>query len=237
MSAPASGMCTPTDYGFGALSRLGTTTLTTSAGTAGHVAGRARSTGKVKQCACCHCTSTPLWRDIGNDVPLCNACGEWSHSQNCSFSDHAVPSSLFLHRHLLLLLLSPKTHTRHALFMHIYSVPSKHRLCISCMSLFLGVRAPPSCSCTLSYACMPMEDSMDPWSGDTFAESSSITPVTHPWWLTGIRWKKYGLVCNVCQYVPCKQERDSKTCKRCNSVLPQASKRARLSAVAGFSPM
>lgn len=71
-----------------------------------------------KQCACCHCTTTPLWRDIGAELPLCNACG--------------------------------------------------------------------------------------------------------------IRWKKYGLVCSHCQYVPCKQERESKICRRCGSVLPPASKRARL---------
>ena len=30
---------------------------------------------KTKQCACCGCTSTPLWRDMGKDMPLCNACG------------------------------------------------------------------------------------------------------------------------------------------------------------------
>eukprot|EP00047_Mylnosiga_fluctuans_P001412 m.220178 g.220178 ORF g.220178 m.220178 type:complete len:249 (+) comp10327_c0_seq1:85-831(+) len=72
---------------------------------------------KTKQCACCGCTSTPLWRDMGKDMPLCNACG--------------------------------------------------------------------------------------------------------------IRWKKYGVVCDVCQYVPCKQERESKTCKRCQAALPPSTKRAR----------
>lgn len=75
---------------------------------------------RIKQCACCHCTNTPLWRDIGAEMPLCNACG--------------------------------------------------------------------------------------------------------------IRWKKYGLVCAVCQYVPCKQERDDKNCKRCGAMLPAPSKRARMPA-------
>lgn len=42
----------------------------------------------------------------------------------------------------------------------------------------------------------------------------------------GIRWKKYGIVCDVCQYVPCKQERDSKACKRCKAAMP-VSKRSR----------
>lgn len=72
---------------------------------------------KQKQCACCGCTSTPLWRDMGKNQPLCNACG--------------------------------------------------------------------------------------------------------------IRWKKYGVVCDVCQYVPCKQERESKLCKRCTAPLPPAPKRIR----------
>jgi len=72
---------------------------------------------KQKQCACCGCTSTPLWRDMGKNQPLCNACG--------------------------------------------------------------------------------------------------------------IRWKKYGVVCDVCSYVPCKQERERKYCKRCSSVLPAAPKRMR----------
>lgn len=72
---------------------------------------------KPKQCACCGCTSTPLWRDMGKDMPLCNACG--------------------------------------------------------------------------------------------------------------IRWKKYGVVCDECQYVPCKQERENKHCKRCSAQLPPANKRIR----------
>lgn len=72
---------------------------------------------KTKQCACCGCTSTPLWRDMGKNQPLCNACG--------------------------------------------------------------------------------------------------------------IRWKKYGVVCDSCQYVPCKQERESKSCKRCLAPLPPAPKRIR----------
>jgi len=72
---------------------------------------------KTKQCACCGCTSTPLWRDMGKDMPLCNACG--------------------------------------------------------------------------------------------------------------IRWKKYGVVCDACQYVPCKQERESKSCKRCSAPLAPANKRMR----------
>jgi len=72
---------------------------------------------KTKQCACCGCTSTPLWRDMGKDMPLCNACG--------------------------------------------------------------------------------------------------------------IRWKKYGVVCDACQYVPCKQERESKICKRCHAPLSPAHKRIR----------
>ena len=71
--------------------------------------------GRQKSCACCGCTSTPLWRDIGKELPLCNACG--------------------------------------------------------------------------------------------------------------IRWKKYGIVCDQCQYVPCKQERDSPNCKRCGSILSAASRR------------
>lgn len=73
---------------------------------------------KPKQCACCGCTSTPLWRDMGKEMPLCNACG--------------------------------------------------------------------------------------------------------------IRWKKYGIVCDVCQYVPCKQERENKNCKRCSAVLPMSAKRVRV---------
>ena len=43
----------------------------------------------------------------------------------------------------------------------------------------------------------------------------------------GIRWKKYGIVCDVCQYVPCKQERENKYCKRCTALLPPPNKRAR----------
>eukprot|EP00047_Mylnosiga_fluctuans_P012832 m.28004 g.28004 ORF g.28004 m.28004 type:complete len:251 (+) comp4486_c0_seq1:87-839(+) len=76
-----------------------------------------RSGRKQKQCACCGCTSTPLWRDMGKNQPLCNACG--------------------------------------------------------------------------------------------------------------IRWKKYGVICEACQYVPCKQERERKLCKRCSAVLPPAPKRIR----------
>eukprot|EP00055_Hartaetosiga_balthica_P007436 m.25542 g.25542 ORF g.25542 m.25542 type:complete len:566 (-) comp5775_c0_seq1:248-1945(-) len=30
---------------------------------------------KGKKCACCQTTTTPLWRDIGRTLPLCNACG------------------------------------------------------------------------------------------------------------------------------------------------------------------
>lgn len=71
---------------------------------------------KPKACVCCGCTSTPLWRDIGKNRPLCNACG--------------------------------------------------------------------------------------------------------------IRWKKYGVICESCQYVPCKQERENKTCRRCLAILP-VSKRPR----------
>lgn len=33
----------------------------------------------------------------------------------------------------------------------------------------------------------------------------------------GIRFKKYGLICQKCNYVPCKQERDLPCCKRCRS--------------------
>lgn len=44
----------------------------------------------------------------------------------------------------------------------------------------------------------------------------------------GIRWKKYGIVCDVCQYVPCKQERENKNCKRCSAVLPMSAKRVRV---------
>eukprot|EP00048_Salpingoeca_helianthica_P022584 m.19158 g.19158 ORF g.19158 m.19158 type:complete len:244 (+) comp7525_c0_seq1:206-937(+) len=79
-------------------------------------AASASSKTKPKSCVCCGCTSTPLWRDIGKNRPLCNACG--------------------------------------------------------------------------------------------------------------IRWKKYGVICESCQYVPCKQERENKTCRRCLAVLP-ASKRVR----------
>ncbi len=43
----------------------------------------------------------------------------------------------------------------------------------------------------------------------------------------GIRWKKYGVVCDECQYVPCKQERENKNCKRCSAPLPPATKRIR----------
>eukprot|EP00050_Salpingoeca_kvevrii_P014734 m.39525 g.39525 ORF g.39525 m.39525 type:complete len:356 (-) comp5950_c0_seq1:556-1623(-) len=35
----------------------------------------------------------------------------------------------------------------------------------------------------------------------------------------GIRYKKYHIVCETCSYVPCKQERDSRNCKRCGTVL------------------
>jgi len=79
------------------------------------------SVRRQKQCACCGATSTPLWRDIGKELPLCNACG--------------------------------------------------------------------------------------------------------------IRWKKYGIVCDCCQYVPCKQERESRMCKRCGSSLSPANKRARVPSV------
>lgn len=75
---------------------------------------------KQKQCACCATTSTPLWRDIGRKLPLCNACG--------------------------------------------------------------------------------------------------------------IRYKKYGLICSSCNYVPCKQERTSKVCRRCTTKLPPASAKARMPA-------
>jgi len=78
---------------------------------------------KQKQCACCATTSTPLWRDIGRKLPLCNACG--------------------------------------------------------------------------------------------------------------IRYKKYGLICSSCNYVPCKQERTSKICRRCTTKLPPASNKARLPASGG----
>ena len=62
----------------------------------------------------------------------------------------------------------------------------------------------------------------------------------------GIRFKKYGLFCNNCsvrtllvsilslphvffvQYVPCKNERDSKICRRCQSMLPSATKKSRV---------
>lgn len=74
-------------------------------------ANRAR---KHKQCACCSTTSTPLWRDVRPNLPLCNACG--------------------------------------------------------------------------------------------------------------IRFKKYGKICDSCHYVPCKSERDSKLCNRCGDKLPPASK-------------
>lgn len=74
----------------------------------------------VKQCACCGVTSTPLWRDIGGQLPLCNACG--------------------------------------------------------------------------------------------------------------IRFKKYGICCPDCNYVPCKQQRDAKTCPRCQLALPTPSKRAKVPA-------
>eukprot|EP00730_Choanoeca_flexa_P015862 TRINITY_DN7379_c0_g2_i1.p1 TRINITY_DN7379_c0_g2~~TRINITY_DN7379_c0_g2_i1.p1 ORF type:complete len:329 (+),score=46.33 TRINITY_DN7379_c0_g2_i1:377-1363(+) len=69
---------------------------------------------KQKQCACCKTTSTPLWRDVRPNLPLCNACG--------------------------------------------------------------------------------------------------------------IRFKKYGKICETCHYVPCKSERDSKACNRCGDKLPPACK-------------
>lgn len=78
---------------------------------------------KPKQCACCGCTSTPLWRDLGKTQPLCNACG--------------------------------------------------------------------------------------------------------------IRWKKYGVICDSCQYVPCKQERDSKTCRRCAAPFTPSVKRSRTGSPVG----
>lgn len=91
----------------------------------GHVDGT-DGTGKVKQCACCGCTSTPLWRDLGKNQPLCNACG--------------------------------------------------------------------------------------------------------------IRWKKYGVICDSCHYVPCKQERDSRTCRRCANPFMPAAKRTRTGSPAAKRP-
>lgn len=38
----------------------------------------------------------------------------------------------------------------------------------------------------------------------------------------GIRWNKYGIICNVCNYVPCKQERQYVQCVRCQAVMPEA---------------
>eukprot|EP00054_Salpingoeca_dolichothecata_P003400 m.26824 g.26824 ORF g.26824 m.26824 type:complete len:321 (+) comp13825_c1_seq1:121-1083(+) len=43
----------------------------------------------------------------------------------------------------------------------------------------------------------------------------------------GIRYKKYGLHCKHCHYVPCKQERKEKLCPRCHKKLPPANKKAR----------
>eukprot|EP00042_Codosiga_hollandica_P028980 m.156502 g.156502 ORF g.156502 m.156502 type:complete len:271 (+) comp52930_c0_seq4:278-1090(+) len=70
-----------------------------------------RSFSSRKVCGCCRTTNTPLWRDIGKEAPLCNACG--------------------------------------------------------------------------------------------------------------IRYKKYGLVCDSCFYVPCKSERAKGVCPRCTAVFPE----------------
>lgn len=82
---------------------------------------------KIKQCACCGCTSTPLWRDAGKNQPLCNACG--------------------------------------------------------------------------------------------------------------IRWKKYSIICDTCNYVPCKQERDSRVCRRCGTSFPGNNKRRVMSPNATKRPL
>lgn len=113
----------PADIPFGEASSMPSSPLAQVPGSA---CMRTPGARKNKQCACCGATSTPLWRDIGKELPLCNACG--------------------------------------------------------------------------------------------------------------IRWKKYGIVCDNCQYVPCKQERESKICMRCNSKLAPASKRARIPSAASPTP-
>ena len=46
----------------------------------------------------------------------------------------------------------------------------------------------------------------------------------------GIRFKKYGIICPSCRFVPCKNQQNSKTCARCAAALPGPNKRAKLPA-------
>eukprot|EP00049_Salpingoeca_infusionum_P025883 m.22308 g.22308 ORF g.22308 m.22308 type:complete len:385 (-) comp8377_c0_seq1:4164-5318(-) len=43
---------------------------------------------------------------------------------------------------------------------------------------------------------------------------SSDTPLCNA---CGIRYKKYGLICTSCRYVPCKHEREERSCPKCHS--------------------